>query len=47
MGFYYLIPDPNAKYIGAAIGFNIGYVIKYFLGKKFIFIYKEISQWRD
>ena len=36
MMFYYLIPDPNAKYIGAVIGLSIGYVIKDFLDKKFI-----------
>ena len=41
MGFYYLIPDPNAKYLGAVIGLSIGYVIKYFLDKKFVFIHKE------
>ena len=41
MGFYYLVPDPNAKYLGAVIGLSIGYVIKYFLDKKFVFIHKE------
>ena len=33
--------NPNAKYLGAAIGLSIGYVIKYFLDKKYVFIYKE------
>ena len=33
--------NSNAKYLGAAIGLSIGYVIKYFLDKKFVFIYKE------
>lgn len=33
--------DPNAKYLGAVIGLSIGYVIKYFLDKKFVFIHKE------
>lgn len=33
--------NPNAKYLGAVIGLSIGYVIKYFLDKKFVFIYKE------
>lgn len=41
MGFYYFIPTPNAKYLGAVIGLSIGYVIKYFLDKKFVFIHKE------
>ena len=33
--------NPNAKYLGAVIGLSIGYVIKYFLDKKFVFIHKE------
>jgi putative flippase GtrA len=41
MAFYYLIPNPNAKYIGAVIGLSIGYIIKYFLDKKYVFIHKE------
>jgi len=32
---------PNAKYLGAVIGLSIGYVIKYFLDKKFVFIHQE------
>jgi len=31
----------NAKYIGAVIGLCVGYTIKYFLDKKYVFIYKE------
>jgi len=41
MAFYYLVPNPNAKYIGAVIGLSIGYIIKYFLDKRFVFIHKE------
>lgn len=41
MAFYYLVPNPNAKYAGAVIGLSIGYVIKYFLDKKYVFIHKE------
>ena len=41
MAFYYLIPNPNAKYIGAVIGLSVGYIIKYFLDKKYVFIHKE------
>ena len=41
MAFYYLLPNPNAKYIGAVIGLSIGYIIKYFLDKRFVFIHKE------
>ena len=36
-----LSQDPNAKYLGAVIGLSIGYVIKYFLDKKYVFIHKE------
>ena len=36
-----LSDDPNAKYVGATIGLSIGYVIKYFLDKKYVFIHKE------
>ena len=39
--FHTLFQDPNAKYIGAVIGLSVGYVIKYFLDKKFVFIHKE------
>jgi putative flippase GtrA len=41
MAFYYLVPDPGAKYIGAVIGLSIGYIIKYFLDRKYVFIHKE------
>ncbi len=41
MVFYYLVPNPNAKYIGAVLGLSIGYIIKYFLDKKYVFIHKE------
>ena len=41
IAFDYFSQDPNAKYLGAVIGLSIGYVIKYFLDKKFVFIYKE------
>lgn len=37
MLFFYLIPNPNAKYIGATLGLALGYTIKYFLDKKFVF----------
>ena len=32
--------NPNAKYLGAVIGLSIGYVIKYFLDKKYVFIHQ-------
>ena len=41
IAFDTLSQDTNAKYIGAVIGLSIGYVIKYFLDKKYVFIHKE------
>ncbi len=41
IAFDTLSQDPNAKYLGAVIGLSIGYVIKYFLDKKYVFIHKE------
>ena len=39
--FNTLFQSPYAKYIGAVIGLSIGYVIKYFLDKKYVFVHKE------
>jgi len=41
MAFYYLLSYSYAKYIGAIIGLTVGYIIKYFLDKKYVFIHKE------
>ena len=41
IAFDTLFQDPNAKYLGAVIGLSIGYVIKYFLDKRYVFIHKE------
>jgi putative flippase GtrA len=41
IAFDALSQDPNAKYLGAVIGLSIGYVIKYFLDNKYVFIDKE------
>lgn len=35
------LDSPHAKYLGAVVGLSIGYIIKYFLDKKFVFIHKE------
>ena len=37
IGFDAIFESQNAKYIGAVIGLSIGYVVKYFLDKKFVF----------
>jgi len=41
IAFHALSQNPNAKYIGAVIGLGVGYIIKYFLDKRFVFIHKE------
>jgi len=41
IGFDYIYDNENAKYIGGVIGLAIGYIVKYFLDKKFVFIDKE------
>jgi len=41
IAFDHLSRNPDAKYLGAVIGLSIGYVIKYFLDKKFVFIHKK------
>jgi len=41
IAFDALFETTYAKYIGAVIGLSIGYVIKYFLDKKYVFIHKE------
>ncbi len=41
IGFDAFLGSPNAKYLGAVIGLSIGYMIKYMLDKKFVFIHKE------
>ena len=38
IAFKYLILYPNAKYLGAIIGMSVGYVIKYYLDKKYVFV---------
>jgi len=37
IGFDYMFKDESAKYLGAVVGLSIGYVVKYFLDKKFVF----------
>ena len=38
IAFDYFLSNSNAKYFGAIIGLSIGYVVKYFLDKRFVFI---------
>ncbi|MDQ1264434.1 MAG: hypothetical protein QG559_1435 [Campylobacterota bacterium] len=37
IAFDYLFDDKNAKYLGAVIGLSIGYIVKYYLDKRFVF----------
>jgi putative flippase GtrA len=37
IGFDSLFENSNAKYLGAIIGLTMGYIIKYYLDKKFVF----------
>lgn len=37
IGFDFIFENDKAKYIGAILGLSIGYVVKYFLDKKFVF----------
>jgi len=41
IAFFIIFENPNAKYLGAIIGLSVGYVIKYFLDKKYVFIHKK------
>jgi len=41
IGFNYIFTNPQAKYVGAIVGLSIGYIIKYFLDKKFVFTEKK------
>jgi putative flippase GtrA len=42
IGFFYIFENQNAKYIGAVIGLSIGYITKYYLDKKYVFIDKKV-----
>lgn len=38
IAFDFIFNTPGAKYIGAVVGLSIGYIIKYYLDKKYVFI---------
>ncbi len=38
--FNAIFESPYAKYIGAVVGLTTGYIIKYFLDKKYVFIHQ-------
>lgn len=42
ISFDIIFDDENAKYIGGLIGLSIGYVIKYFLDKKYVFVRRSV-----
>ncbi len=37
LGFHWVFESENAKYLGALTGLSIGYIIKYFLDKHYVF----------
>ncbi len=37
MFFFHILAFDGSQYIGGALGLSIGYVVKYFLDKKFVF----------
>lgn len=37
IGFDLAFEDEGAKYLGAVIGLSIGYIVKYYLDKRFVF----------
>lgn len=39
ISFNYLFKSENAKYAGVIVGLGIGYTLKYFLDKKYVFRY--------
>ncbi|MET1256093.1 GtrA family protein [Aliikangiella maris] len=41
VAFDLIFSYPNAKYLGAIIGLSIGYIIKYFLDRKYVFIVQK------
>jgi len=44
VGFDIAFESKFAKYIGAIVGLSIGYAIKYFLDKKYVFIHKQAAE---
>jgi putative flippase GtrA len=39
--FNAIFENPYAKYVGAVTGLTVGYIIKYFLDKKYVFTHKQ------
>ena len=39
--------SPNAKYLGAVVGLSVGYTLKYFLDKRYVFIHEKTSAMGD
>ena len=38
--FDMIFDNENAKYLGAVVGLSVGYVVKYFLDKRYVFVDK-------
>jgi putative flippase GtrA len=39
--FYYFADFPAAQYVGGALGLSVGYIVKYFLDRRFVFVHKD------
>jgi len=44
LGFDYLFGSKEMRYLGAVLGLGIGYVIKYQLDKRFVFVVREAEE---
>ena len=44
LGFDYVFGSKEMRYLGAVLGLGIGYVIKYQLDKRFVFVDRELKE---
>lgn len=41
VGFEYWFETKTMRYVGACLGLAIGYIVKYYLDKRFVFVHKD------
>lgn len=41
LSFFYIFDSHIMKYVGGLLGLIVGYIVKYYLDKKFVFVEKE------
>jgi putative flippase GtrA len=44
LGFHHLLPWKGAQYLGGFLGLSVGYTIKYFLDRNFVFCPKSVEK---